>query len=97
MTHVWQAQTRGRFYLPLMRHPFCRYAYQLRKAGRSTATGLSSRPNSSATASSPTAAHAVAHRRIRSFLPFSRRLLQISQQSLSTKRRTPLSASAKLA
>ena len=31
MTHVWQSQTRGRFYLPLMRHPFCRYAYQLRE------------------------------------------------------------------
>ncbi len=29
MTHVWQAQTRGRFYLPLMRHPFCRYRYDL--------------------------------------------------------------------
>lgn len=29
MTHVWQAQTRGRFYLVLMRHPFCRYAYDL--------------------------------------------------------------------
>ena len=29
MTHVWQAQTRGRFYLPLMRHPFCRYGYRL--------------------------------------------------------------------
>jgi hypothetical protein len=29
MTHVWQTQTRGRFYLPLMRHPFCRYAYAL--------------------------------------------------------------------
>jgi hypothetical protein len=29
MTHVWQAQTRGRFYLPLMRHPFCRYGYDL--------------------------------------------------------------------
>ena len=29
MTHVWQAQTRGRWYLPLMRHPFCRYSYQL--------------------------------------------------------------------
>ena len=29
MTHVWQTQTRGRFYLPLMRHPFCRYGYQL--------------------------------------------------------------------
>ena len=29
MTHIWQTQTRGRFYLPLMRHPFCRYAYTL--------------------------------------------------------------------
>ena len=29
MTHVWQAQKSGRFYLPLMRHPFCRYAYEL--------------------------------------------------------------------
>lgn len=28
MTHVWQAQTRGRWYLPLMRHPFCRYDYE---------------------------------------------------------------------
>ena len=30
MTHVWQAQKGGRFYLPLMRHPFCRYSYRLR-------------------------------------------------------------------
>jgi hypothetical protein len=30
MTHVWQAQKGGRFYLMLMRHPFCRYAYELR-------------------------------------------------------------------
>ena len=29
MTHVWQAQTRGKFYLVLMRHPFCRYSYDL--------------------------------------------------------------------
>ena len=29
MTHVWQAQAKGRFYLPLMRHPFCRYDYHL--------------------------------------------------------------------
>ena len=29
MTHVWQAQKGGRFYLPLMRHPFCRYSYAL--------------------------------------------------------------------
>jgi len=31
MTHVWQAQTRGRFYLPLMRHPFCQYSYALQE------------------------------------------------------------------
>jgi hypothetical protein len=30
LTHVWQSQKGGRFYLPLMRHPFCRYAYQLK-------------------------------------------------------------------
>lgn len=30
MVHVWQAQKRGRFYLVLMRHPFCRYHYRLK-------------------------------------------------------------------
>ena len=30
LTHVWQAQQRGRWYLVLMRHPFCRYAYDFR-------------------------------------------------------------------
>ena len=30
LTHVWQAQKCGRFYLPLMRHPFCRYSYELK-------------------------------------------------------------------
>ncbi len=29
MTHVWQAQHRGKYWLPLMRHPFCRYGYTL--------------------------------------------------------------------
>lgn len=29
MTHVWQAQRGGRWYLPLMRHPFCRYGYDI--------------------------------------------------------------------
>jgi hypothetical protein len=29
LTHVLQAQERGRFYLPLMRHPFCRYDYTI--------------------------------------------------------------------
>ena len=30
LTHVWQTQKGGRFYLPLIRHPFCRYAYVLK-------------------------------------------------------------------
>lgn len=30
MTHVWQAQTRGRWYLVLMRHPLSRYDYALK-------------------------------------------------------------------
>lgn len=30
LTHVWQTQRAGRFYLPLMRHPFCRYSYSFR-------------------------------------------------------------------
>jgi hypothetical protein len=29
MVHVWQAQQRGKYWLPLMRHPFCRYDYVL--------------------------------------------------------------------
>jgi hypothetical protein len=33
MTHVWQAQHGGALYLPLMRHPFCRYSYVL-KSGK---------------------------------------------------------------
>ena len=30
LTHVWQTQQRGKYYLPLMRHPFCRYSYVLK-------------------------------------------------------------------
>lgn len=30
ITHIWQSQRRGRWYLPLMRHPFCRYAYSIK-------------------------------------------------------------------
>lgn len=29
MTHVWQAQRSGKWWLPLMRHPFCRYGYAI--------------------------------------------------------------------
>jgi hypothetical protein len=31
LTHVWQTQGHGKLYLPLMRHPFCRYRYELRE------------------------------------------------------------------
>ncbi|MFA9200199.1 MAG: hypothetical protein ACEQR8_03290 [Cypionkella sp.] len=30
MTHVWQTQARGEWYLLLHRHPFCRYDYSLK-------------------------------------------------------------------
>lgn len=33
MTHAWQSARRGRYYLPLMRHPFCRYDYEI-EAGK---------------------------------------------------------------
>ena len=33
MTHVWQTQTKGDWYLPLHRHPWCRYDYSI-KPGR---------------------------------------------------------------
>ena len=40
MTHVWQSQKRGKYYLPLMRHPFCRYGYQLKRGRRFDHYGL---------------------------------------------------------
>jgi len=40
LTHVWQSQTRGRFYLPMMRHPFCRYTYDLIPGRRFDRYGL---------------------------------------------------------
>lgn len=40
MTHVWQAQTRGRWYLVLMRHPFASYGYALRPGWRLDRYGL---------------------------------------------------------
>jgi len=40
MTHVWQAQKGGSFYLPLMRHPFCRYGYQLQPGKAFTRYGI---------------------------------------------------------
>ena len=40
MTHVWQSQKHGKYYLPLMRHPFCRYGYQLLEGQRFDRYGL---------------------------------------------------------
>lgn len=40
LTHVWQAQTRGDWYLVLNRHPFCRYDYALKPGQPLTAYGI---------------------------------------------------------
>jgi len=40
LVHVWQTQQRGRFYLPLARHPFCRYDYRLVPGKTFTAYGI---------------------------------------------------------
>ena len=40
MAHVWQAQRLGKYYLPLFRHPFCRYAYRLRPGWPLTRYGI---------------------------------------------------------
>lgn len=40
MTHIWQAQTRGRWFLPLRRLPFSRYSYSLRPGWRLEQYGL---------------------------------------------------------
>ena len=40
LVHVWQAQQKGRFWLPLMRHPFCRYGYRFEPDRPFTAYGI---------------------------------------------------------
>lgn len=40
LVHVWQTQQHGRFYLPFMRHPFCRYAYSFDPARDFAAYGI---------------------------------------------------------
>ena len=40
MTHVWQAQKRGRFYLIFRRHPFCRYSYSIKPGWKLERYGL---------------------------------------------------------
>ena len=40
MTHLWQSQTRGRWYLPFHRHPFCKYGYTLKPGQPFKAYGI---------------------------------------------------------
>jgi hypothetical protein len=40
MVHVWQAQTRGRWYLVTRRHPWCRYDYTLKPGWRLDQYGI---------------------------------------------------------
>lgn len=40
LTHVWQTQTRGDWYLILRRHLFCRYTYTLKSGQPLTAYGI---------------------------------------------------------
>ncbi len=40
LTHVWQTQTRGEWYLILNRHPWCRYDYALKPGWPLTRYGI---------------------------------------------------------
>lgn len=40
LTHVWQTQSRGDWYLILNRHPFCRYQYSLKPGQPLAAYGI---------------------------------------------------------
>ena len=40
MTHVWQTQHKGHWYLPLARHPLCRYDYVLKPGWRLDRYGI---------------------------------------------------------
>lgn len=40
LTHVWQTQTRGDWYLVLNRHPWCRYDYSLKPGQPFAAYGI---------------------------------------------------------
>lgn len=40
LTHVWQTQSRGEWYLVLHRHPWCRYDYSLRPGWRLERYGI---------------------------------------------------------
>jgi len=80
MTHVWQAQTRGRFYLVLMRHPCCRYSYKLIEGRSFDSYGLEQQAELVRHCFLADRGQAVASLTDRSFLPFNRPVTR-SQQS----------------
>ena len=80
MTHVWQAQTRGRFYLVLMRHPFCRYSYDLVEGRTFEQYGLEQQAEMVRHRFLADRGQQVATLTDRSFLPFNR-TVTLSQQS----------------
>jgi len=80
MTHVWQAQTRGRFYLVLMRHPLCRYSYKLIEGRPFDRYGLEQQAELVRHRFLADRGRAVAALTDRSFLPFNRPVTR-SQQS----------------
>jgi len=80
MTHVWQSQTRGRFYLVLMRHPFCRYSYELVEGRPFHSYGLEQQAEMVRHRFLADRGQAFASLTDRSFLPFNRPVTH-SQQS----------------
>ena len=79
MTHVWQAQRHGRFYLPLMRHPFCRYAYTVKEGRRFDRYGLEQQAELVRHHFLATRGHAVTARAFLPMLPFGPTVTDLQQ------------------
>jgi hypothetical protein len=79
MTHVWQAQSRGRFYLVLMRHPFCRYTYQLQDGRSFDRYGLEQQAELVRHRFMADRGEAVAHLPDPGFLPFTKTVTDTQQ------------------
>ena len=80
MTHVWQAQTKGRYYLVLMRHPFCRYDYRLIEGRPFDRYGLEQQAELVRHRFMADRGQTVAHLPDDGFLPFTKSVT-VSQQS----------------
>jgi hypothetical protein len=79
MTHVWQAQTRGRFYLVMMRHPFCRYGYRMIEGRRFDRYGLEQQAEMVRDCFLAGCGNATGSLTDRSFLPFNKAVTETQQ------------------